>query len=253
MHGQQNIILRRTVSKTLYWDERPAKHYTEMHGQQNIILRCTISKTLYGDARSEKRQKMFQSGLYASYLFEIITFRAVLAVSVRFLTRSRRMFQSVFIMRLHFLTCWRRYVPVRLMCSSNVYANSTILGPRFSALQRFPHLQYLALAPLASHRVQSVRVAPSPIIILQQQYSHILHNWIDRPPTVTLILVLRQVPRRRFLFISKGVRRRVIFQNTVLILGCFCRLLYDQHSKVKFTLQQATKAQRWRCIAVLFL
>ena len=45
MYCQQNIILRRTVSKTLYWDARSAKHYTEMHGQQNIILRCTVSKT----------------------------------------------------------------------------------------------------------------------------------------------------------------------------------------------------------------
>jgi len=47
MHGQQNIILRCTVSKTLYYDARSAKLYTEMHGQQNIILRCTVSKTLY--------------------------------------------------------------------------------------------------------------------------------------------------------------------------------------------------------------
>jgi hypothetical protein len=54
MHGQQNIILRCTVSKTLYWVARSAKHYTEMHGQQNIILRCTASKTLYWDARSAK-------------------------------------------------------------------------------------------------------------------------------------------------------------------------------------------------------
>jgi len=38
MHGQQNIILSRTVSKTLYWDARSAKHYTEMHGQQNIKI-----------------------------------------------------------------------------------------------------------------------------------------------------------------------------------------------------------------------
>jgi hypothetical protein len=38
MHGQQNIILRCTVSKTLYWDARSAEHYTEMHGQQNIKI-----------------------------------------------------------------------------------------------------------------------------------------------------------------------------------------------------------------------
>jgi hypothetical protein len=54
MRGQQNIILRCTVSKTLYWDAQSAKHYTEMRSQQNIILRCAVSKILYWYARSAK-------------------------------------------------------------------------------------------------------------------------------------------------------------------------------------------------------
>ena len=165
------------------------------------------------------------------------------------------MFQPVFILLVHFLTCWRRYVPVRLICSSNVYAISAIFGPRFSARQRFTHLQYSALAPLASPWVRSAGACCTvPCHYCSNNFAiFYITGLTDRQPTVTLKLVLRQVPRRRFLFISKRVWWRVIFQNAVLILGCFCRLLYDQHSKVKFTLEQATKAQRWRCIALLFL
>ena len=39
MHGQQNIILRCTVSRILHRDARSAEHYTEMHGQQNLKKR----------------------------------------------------------------------------------------------------------------------------------------------------------------------------------------------------------------------